>query len=77
MDQRKHAPEAIVRGNPMGQFQKGQQPRLLGLGERLHAGPAVGATEGRGDGDDNHLDQLVPALRRATWVFQRRKVTPN
>ncbi len=39
--------------------------------------PAVSATESRGDGDDDHLDQLVPALERTARVVQRRKMTPN
>ena len=75
IDQRKHSPKGIVRGETIGQFQKRAQPRLFRLGERLNRHPAIGSTERGGDGDDDDLDQLVPTLGRATRVFQRRKMT--
>lgn len=61
----------------MAQLQKSAQPGLLARGERLNAHPAVGTTEGRGDGDDDHLDQVVAALGRAARVVQRGKMTPD
>lgn len=55
IDQRKHAPKAIMRGDTMRQRQKGAQPGLLRLGERRHPHPTVGTAQGCRDGDDDHL----------------------
>ena len=46
-------------GDAVGQFQKGAQPRLLGLPKDLHVLEALGPAEQRAEGDDQQVFKLV------------------
>lgn len=52
------------------QLQKLPQPRALGAPEGSDGHPAIGAAEHRGDGDHNHVAELVPALESTPWVIE-------
>ena len=54
-----HAVERIVRGNPVGQFQKRLEPFVLGVAEVLHVVEAFSPAQQRADPDDQHIDQTV------------------
>ena len=51
--------ERVVAGDAVGQFQKGAQPGLLGVAEKLHVLEALRPAEQRADGDEQDVFKLV------------------
>jgi hypothetical protein len=72
--QREDASEGIVRRDTVGQLQELPKPGLLRAAELCDGHPAVGAGERRRNGEDHHVEQVVPAPQRIARVFQHAEV---
>ena len=59
VDQLKHPPERVVRGNPVGQLQKRGKPVLFCLAKLHHIHPVIGSADDRAQRDHQQIHQLV------------------
>ena len=71
------SPKSVMRGNPVGQFQKGAEPRLLGLAELGDGDPVVGPADDGSEGQRQNIPQLVQAGALHPRVRQDRKMFPE
>jgi len=74
VDQHEHAPERVVRGNAVRQFQKGPEPSQLAAAIQGDVVPALGAGDHGTHGDHQHLDQAMLDLAGAARVLDRNKI---
>ena len=61
VDGREDAAERVVRGDAVGQLQKGLEPVLPGAAEKFHVREPLADGQGRAQADDQNIDQLVSA----------------
>ncbi len=72
--QREDASEGIVPRDAVGQLKELPKPCLLRATELCDGHPAVDAGERRRNGDDHHVEQIVPAPQRIARVFHHAEV---
>ncbi len=59
VDTGKDAPEGVMRGDSIGQFQKALQPSFFGSPEFFDFCPPFGSTDHPAEGDQQDIEQLV------------------
>jgi hypothetical protein len=71
VDQHEDAPEGVMRGNAVGQRQKGSQPAQLVATIKGDVVPALGARDHRAHRDDQDVDQLMIDLAGTPGILER------
>src|SRR4051812_23701566 len=74
VDQHEDPPEGVVRGNAVGQGQKGLQPAHLVAAVERDVVPALRARDHRTHRNDQDVDQPMFDLARTPRILKRRKV---
>ena len=65
-----HVAEGVTGRDALGQIQKGAEPFLLALAEKLHLDPGVRAADDGANGDGDVVQQLVPLAPLNPRVLQ-------
>jgi len=77
VEQAKHPREGVVAGNSAGKPQKPAQKRLLGAPKHRHVDAGLAATQGRRQGDQHNLQQIVSLGIAGARVDQIPKARPK
>jgi hypothetical protein len=68
VQQGKHTPKRVMRGNPVWQRQKALQPLLAGAVKRRYIFPVVRLTDHSEQPDHNNIQKFVPFNFASAWV---------